>query len=139
MMPLLAQIETATELARHAQAEGGWIAMALVVLVTSALGLFAYMVRGDRVELREINRFVRTEMPDVIDGITVMLARFVAAERKCPAFRDSDLARIESGNGTRMSDAEIAELDVTAKKAVERMQKRQRRRESGDRDESSQG
>jgi hypothetical protein len=137
MIPLLAQIETASELARHAQAEGGWIAMALVVFVTSALGLFAYMVRGDRVELREINRFVRTEMPDVIDGNTIIVARFIDILRTRPCMHDSDFARIESGNGTRITDDEAADMDGAARKAIERVKRRQVKRIKDD--ESSQG
>jgi len=136
---LFAQIETATELARQAGAESGWIAMALVVFVTAALGLFAYMVRGDRIELREINRFVRTEMPDVIDGNTIVVARFIEVMKTRPCIHDSDFAKIQGGNGTRIDETELIELDGAAKKAVERVNRRVTRRAKNSEEESSHG
>jgi hypothetical protein len=134
---IFAQIETAAELAKQAGAESGWIAMALVIFVTSALGLFAYMVRGDRMELREINKFVRTEMPDVIDGNTIVVSRFIETLKHRPCLSDSDFSKIQGGNGTRIEDGELAELDGAAKKAVARVQRRAARREKAD--ESSNG
>jgi len=134
---LLAQIETASEVARQAGREAGWTAMALVVLVTAALGLFAFLVRGDRMELREINKFIRTEMPDVIDSNSIMMARFIAWERKCPAMAAFNMENVQDGNGTKMDSDEFRELDATAQKAIARVKRRADRRVRND--ESSQG
>jgi hypothetical protein len=137
-MSFLAQVETAAELARQAGRDAGWTAMALVVLVTAALGLFAYMVRGDRMELREINKFIRTEMPDVIDANSIMMARFIAWEKKCPAMNEANLDHIQSGNGTKIDSDEFRELDATAQKAIARVKRRADRR-AKNMEDSSQG
>lgn len=112
--------------------------MALVVLVTAALGLFAFLVRGDRMELREINKFIRTEMPDVIDANSIMMARFIAWERKCPAMSVVNLEQIQDGNGTKVDSDEFRELDATAQKAIARVKRRANRR-AAIQDESSHG
>lgn len=131
-------ISTGIDLATRAGTESGWMAVALVVIVTAALGLFAYFLRGDKSEARETQRFIRTEMADVIDGNTIVVGRLIATMRDRPCLHDSDLTRLE-GNGTHVSEKEVGDLDDVTKRAVVRVQRREQRRQrrsAGDEEET---
>lgn len=126
------------DLPAKAGAESGWIAMALVLMVMGALGLFAFFLRGDKAEARETQRFIRNEMADVIDGNTIVVGRFLAVMRERPCLHDSDLKRLEGGNGLNVGTDEEETLDAATKKAVARVKTRERRRQAA-RDEDSGG
>ena len=129
-MGFLSQIDTAGGVLNRAVTESGWIAGLLVLIVLAALTLFGVLVRGDRSELREINRFVRSEMPDVIDGNTVLIARFVAVLHDRPCLHDSDVEkRLNAVDPMKIPDDELADLGAAARKAAERIKRRAARRE----------
>lgn len=136
-MMLLAQIDHATEVVNHAITESGWAAGLLVLIVLAALGLFGFLIRGDRSELREINRFVRTEMPDVIDGNTLITARFIAVLHTRPCIHDSDVDKFEAIDSKTLREGEVNELDGVAKKAADRIKRRAARRVRVDEDSNT--
>jgi hypothetical protein len=128
MIGILLQMDQATEVMRHAVTESGWMAGLLVLIVLAALALFGVMIRGDRSELRAINKFLRSEMLDAIDGNTIAFSRFASVLHGVPCLHKSDLDKIEDTDPRKMSDAEITELDVVSRKAVERIKRRADRR-----------
>ena len=93
----------------------------LVVLVMSTFAAFGYIIRQTVLDLRELQKFVRTELASVIDDNTVCLAKAAASFKRCPAF-DSDVDVIADGNGTKIEDT--PDLDATAKRAIQRRKER---------------
>lgn len=136
-MELLLQVDRASEVVGRAVAESGWIAGLLVLIVISSLALFGVFIKGDRFELREINKFVRSELPDVIDGNTVLISRFVSVLHGRPCLHDSDIDRLNGVDPRTLKDGEVAELDGVAKKAAERIKRRAARRARTDEDSST--
>lgn len=125
--------DSVVDVATRAGAEAGWIAMFLVVIVMGSLALFGYFLRGDKAEMRETQRFIRGEMADVIDGNTIVIGRLIGAMRDRPCLHDSDLQRLEHGT---IDPAESDTLDAATKKALARVQRRERRRSRPDDDET---
>lgn len=125
-------ITDSVDVVDRAVTEGGWLAGLLAVLVLGSLGLFGYFLRGDKAEARETQKFIRTEMANVIDGNTIVVGRLIGTLRDRPCLHDSDLTKLEAGNGSKMTDAELTELDVATRKAVDRVKRRERRRDKVD-------
>ena len=129
---LLAQADAVSgvaDVATRAGVESGWVAMFLVVIVLGALALFGLFLRGDKADARETQRFIRTEMAEVIDGNTIVIGRLIGAMRDRPCLHDSDLTKLEA----RVVDqAELQTLDEATQRAVARVKRRERRRERPD-------
>ena len=131
---MLAQaIPGVDEAIRAASATNRYEAVMLVVLIIGICSLFAYFLRGDKKEQQLTQRFIRNEMAQVIDANTIILGRFihVLGDRPCVA-TDSDLKRLTAGNGTKLTEAEASDYDDVTKKAIQRVKRRDRRKERGD-------
>lgn len=63
------------EVVKTAAAESGWVAALLVLLVLSGFGVLGYIVRQLWIDHRELQRFVRSELVDLVSKNTTAYSR----------------------------------------------------------------
>lgn len=121
-------MSNAAAIVQQAADHSGWEAALLVCIVLSGFGCFGYVIRQTILDLRELQKFVREGMADVIDDNTVCWARVGQILRHRPCLNDSDVDRISQGNGTKDDPEDTPDLDATAMRAIERRKSRQAKR-----------
>ena len=87
----------AYEVIQSANASAGWAAALLVMIVVAGFALFGVFIRMQNTDLRELNKFCRTEMSAIIDDNTTAFRGFTRIMEKNPCVKDSDMDRILSG------------------------------------------
>jgi hypothetical protein len=116
------------DLVRQAGQESGWMAAALCLVGAVAISGLIVMVRRLMVDQAETERFIRSEMSNVIDDNTLAFGKLGSILRKRPCLSDSDVDAITDGKDD--SDLNLSE---TGKRVLARRAERvkQRQKEAG--------
>ncbi len=99
------------EVVKTAATESGWVAALLVLLVLSGFGVLGYIVRQLWIDHRELQRFVRSELVDLVSKNTTAYSRLgdLLDERPCLRDREERAAeRIRQSHILPDPDAPIA-------------------------------
>jgi len=117
-----------SEQAFNDAATTGWETWLVLTVVVGGFLIMAMWIRQLWQDHRELNAWVRNEHADVLDGLTIAFGVFTASR---PCLHDSDrILKAATDIAAENPDA----LDAVTRKALERRQRREQRREEADDD-----
>lgn len=81
------------QIVQTAATESGWVAALLVLLVLSGFGVLGYIVRQLWIDHRELQRFVRSELVDLVAKNTTAYSRLGDLLHDRPCLQDEARGR----------------------------------------------